>query len=206
MLPDPGCYEERYRMAAGAAVGLFTGLITIGLAFLTVAPWVAGIVIAAAFLALVGPGLAVRRMIAFRADYAGITLGAVPGKLIVPHSPAVFVPWADVERIIFYLAGPGGQDANDQVQWLGVQRRERSPALPEGNEQAPGCPVPRVAAGATRRVSGWRLDRDRLAAVAAAVAPGVPIADAVTGPSLGAAGSGHEAGAPEPGSRATDQC
>jgi len=206
MLPDPGCYEERYRMASDAAVGLFTGLITIGLAFLTVAPWVAGIVTAAAFLALVGPGLAVRRMIAFRADYAGVTLGVVPGKLIVPQSPAVFVPWADVERIIFYLAGPGGQDANDQVQWLGVQRRERSPALPEGNEQAPGCPVPRVAAGATRRVSGWRLDRDRLASVVAAVAPGVPVADAATGPSLGAAGSGHEAGAPEPGSRATDQC
>jgi hypothetical protein len=93
MLPDPGCYEERYRMAAGAAVGLFTGLMTIGLALLTVAPWVAGVVIAAAFLALVVPGLAVRRVIAFRADYVGVTLGAVPGKLIVRHSPAVFVPW-----------------------------------------------------------------------------------------------------------------
>ena len=205
MLPDPGCYEERYRIGAGAAVGLFTGLMTFGLAFLTVAPWVAGIVIAAAFLALLGPGLAVRRMIAFRADYAGVTLGAVPG-LILRQSPAVFVPWADVEKIIFYPAGPGEQDANDQVQCLGVQRRDRSPALPERNEQAPGCPVPRVAAGATRRLSGWRLDRDRLAAVAAAVAPGVPIVDATTGPSLGAAGSGHQAGAPEPGSTATNQC
>jgi hypothetical protein len=68
MLPDPGCYKERYRMAAGSAVGLFTGLMTIGLAFLTGAPWVVGIVIAAAFLALMGPGLAVRRMIALRAD------------------------------------------------------------------------------------------------------------------------------------------
>ncbi len=147
MLPDPGCYEERYRMAAGAAVGLFTGLMTIGLAFLTVAPWVAGLVIAAAFLALMGPGLAARRLIAFRADYAGVTLGAVPGKLIVRQSPAVFIPWGDVEKIIFYPAGPGGHDANDQVQCLGVQRRERSPALAEGNEPAPGCPVPGVAAG-----------------------------------------------------------
>jgi hypothetical protein len=145
-------------------------------------------------------------MIAFRADYAGVTLGAVPGRLIVRQSPAVFVPWADVERIIFYPADPGGQDANNRVQCLGVQRRERSPALPEGNEQAPGCPVPGVVAGATRRVTGWRLDRDRLAAVAAAVAPGVPIVAAATGPSLGAAGSGHGAGAPEPGPTATDQC
>jgi hypothetical protein len=75
MLPDPGCYEERYRMAAGSAVGLFTGLMTIGLAFLTGAPWVVGIVIAAAFLALMGPGLAVRRMIALRAGRVVIAAG-----------------------------------------------------------------------------------------------------------------------------------
>jgi hypothetical protein len=206
MLPDPGCYEERYRMGAGAAVGLFIGLTTIGLSFLTVAPWVAGIVIAAGLLALMGPGLAARRMIAFRADYAGITLGAVPGKLKVRHGPAAFIPWADIEKIIVYPADPGGQDANDRVQCLGVQRWERSPALPEGNEPAPGCPVPGVAAGATRRVDGWRLDRERLAAVTAAVAPGVPIVDAANGSSLGAAGSGHEAGDPELGSTATDQC
>jgi hypothetical protein len=56
-----------------------------------------------------------------------------------------------------------------------------------GNEQAAGCPVPRVAAGATRRVTGWQLDRERLAAVAAAVAPGVPLVDVSVGPGLGAA-------------------
>ena len=96
MLPDPGCYEERYRLAAGAAAGLATGLVTIGLIFLTVAPWVTGVVIAVALLALTGPAVAARRMIAFRADHAGITIGAVPGKLIVRRGPAAFISW-DIE-------------------------------------------------------------------------------------------------------------
>jgi hypothetical protein len=55
--------------------------------------------------------------------------------------------------------------------------------MAKGNKPAPGCPVPGVAAGASRRIRGWRLDRDRLAAVTAAVAPGVPVVDA--GPGLG---------------------
>jgi hypothetical protein len=119
MLPDPGCYEERYRLAAGAAAGLASSLITIGLVFLTVAPWVTGVVIAVALLALTGPAVAARRMIAFRADHAGITLGAVPGKLIVRRAPAAFISWADVQSIILYLAHPGGQGANAGVQCIG---------------------------------------------------------------------------------------
>jgi hypothetical protein len=43
MLADPGRYEERCRLTAGAH--LAAGLITIGLVFLTVAPWVTGVVI-----------------------------------------------------------------------------------------------------------------------------------------------------------------
>ncbi len=199
MLPDPGCYEERYRLAAGAAAGLASGLITIGLVFLTVAPWVTGVVIAVALLALTGPAVAARRMIAFRADHAGITLGAVPGKLIVRRAPAAFISWADVESIIVYPAHPGGQGANGGVQCIGVQRREGVPALPRGNEQAPGCPVPGVAAGATRRITGWRLDHERLAAVTAAVAPGIPIVDASTGSSRGVEGPGQGASATELG-------
>jgi hypothetical protein len=38
------------------------------------------------------------------------------------------------------------------------------------------------AAGATRPITTWRLDRDRLAALTAAVAPGIPIVDASTDP------------------------
>ena len=155
---------------------------SIGLLFLVVAPWVTGVVIAATLVILMSTGVAERRRIAFRADQAGITLGAVPGRLMVRRGTAVFIPWADAEKIILYPARPGGQAPEDRVQCVGVQQRERSAALPVGIEQAAGCPVPGVVAGATRRVTGWRLDRERLAAVAAAVAPGVPIVDASVGP------------------------
>jgi hypothetical protein len=54
--------------------------------------------------------------------------------------------------------------------------------------------VPGVAAGAVRPVTAWRLDRDRLAALTAAVAPGIPIIDAGPGPNQGVAGAADRAG------------
>ena len=199
MLPDPGRYEERYRLAVGAAPGLAIALMTIGLVFLTVWPWVTGVVIAVALVILMGAVVTGRRRVAFRADYAGVTLGVVPGKLTARGGPAVPIPWADVEKIILYPASPAAQGADARVQCIGVQRRQGAAALPAGNEQAPGCPVPGVAAGATRRVAGWRLDRERLAVVTAAVAPGIPVVDASTGPGLGIDGQGQGATALEPG-------
>jgi len=63
-------------------------------------------------------------------------------------------------------------------------------ALPQGNEQAPGCPVPDVASGATRTIIGWRLDREHLSAVAAAAAPGIPVIAFTTGPNAVIEGAG----------------
>ena len=111
-----------------------------------------------------------------RADHAGITLGRQ--RYPLTSRPATFVPWADVEQIILYTAYQGGGPAP----WIGIRRREGAPALPSGNEQAPFCPVPGVAAGATRRNKGSRLDRERLAAVTAAVAPGISVVEASAGP------------------------
>ena len=34
MLPDPGCYEERYRLTGRAALGLAAGLLSVGLGIL----------------------------------------------------------------------------------------------------------------------------------------------------------------------------
>jgi hypothetical protein len=79
-------------------------------------------------------------------------------------------PWTDVEKIIL-----PGYTGTGQAHYIGIQRRDGAPALPYGNEQAPGWPVPGVMAGATRRVIRWRLDRARLAAVIVAVAPGVRV-------------------------------
>ncbi len=93
---------------------------------------------------------------------------------MLPPRPAVFIPWADIERIILYPAGSG----RNGVECVGVQRREGAPALPYGNKGAPGCPVSGVAAGAARGMTHWRLDRERLAAVA----PGIPIIEAQSDP------------------------
>jgi hypothetical protein len=124
------------------------------------------------------------RPVALRADHAGTTLGSERQLL---RRPAVFIPWADVEKIILYpgrkAAGFGDYLwASGEVEYIGVQRREGALALPYGNEQAPSCPLPGVAAGATRRIKNWQLDREQLAAVTAAAAPGIPVIEARNDP------------------------
>jgi len=191
---DPGCYEERYRLTSNAGVGLVAGLLVIGAGFWWHGPVIPAVILVLAFLALQGRGvvLAARRVVAFRADPAGITLGAVPGKLSLRGGSAVVVPWADVEQIILYPAYPAEWRRRQyaEARCIGLRRREGAPALAQGNEQAPRCPVPGVATGVTRKITGWQLDRERLAAVTAALAPGVPIIDASTAPAPRIVGPG----------------
>jgi hypothetical protein len=189
MLPDPGRYEERYRLT-GAALGLVSALLALGLGLL----WHTQLIFAAlTVLAVIPAVLAVAlRPVAFRADHAGITLGSDR----LPRRRAVFIPWADVDRIVLYpgpkAAGSGEYLwASGEVEYIGVQRREGAPSLPRGNKQAPGCPVPGVAAGAARPIKNWRLDRVRLAAVTAAVAPGIPVIDARNDPDRRIEGPGQ---------------
>ena len=108
-----------------------------------------------------------------------------PSALPPASRPATFVPWADVEQIILYT----GYQGRTPAPWIGIRRREGTPPLPSGNEQAPFCPVPGVAAGATRLNKGLRLDRERLAAVTATVAPGISVIEtsADSGPGPGVA-------------------
>jgi hypothetical protein len=124
---------------------------------------------------------AARRMIAFRADRSGIILGAVPGNQRGGRA-AVLVPWTDIQQVVICPVNPVGRGRYAKVQCIGLRRRPGAPPLPDGNEQAPGCPVPDVASAATRTIIGWRLDRERLAAVIAAAAPGIPISALTTGP------------------------
>jgi hypothetical protein len=171
--PDPGCYEERYKVA-GEALSLAAGLLALGvLAAVLGSAWHPQLIFAAFPALLAIPTMLAMALhpVAFRADHAGITLGAVR---VLPPRPAVFIPWADIEQIILYPAGSGRK----AVECVGVRRRESAPALPYGNRSAPGCSVAGVAAGAARRMTYWRLDRERLAAVTAAVAPGIPIVEA----------------------------
>jgi hypothetical protein len=175
-VPAQGCYEERYRFTFGAKLGVLGGVLVLVIGL----PAHPGTVVLLIFLVWVGitilpavTGPASRRIV-FRADQAGITLGASrQASRLFKRDPATFVSWADVEGIVIYPRPR--RRWGRQVQCIGIQRRPGTLDLDEGSESAPNCPVPRVATGMVRPITGWRLDRDRLAAVTAAAAPGVPI-------------------------------
>jgi hypothetical protein len=179
MYPDPGTYERRFwvtrssHLAFSISLTLIPtaiGLISVSLPIALVL-FVVGGITALPILA----GLAIRRT-AFRADYAGITLGAdLRDGWTLRRDRAVSIPWADVEQIVIY-PGPGFP-AGSRSRHIGIQRRQDAPELSPGDGPAPGCPLPRVTAAATRPITGWRLDRDRLAEVIAMVAPGIPVTD-----------------------------
>ena len=175
-------YEERYRLSAGAVL-LIVAALAAGLVFLAQSAVIflpIGIVLAAAIAQGAGVIDRARRTIAFRADHSGITLGAVPDKLTVRRGLPLFIPWEEVENIVLYCSIAQRQGKTVPVPCIGIQRRVGAAPLSWGNEQAPGCPVPGVAAWATRKITGWRLDPVRLAAITAAEAPGVRVLDLST--------------------------
>ena len=193
MLPDPGCYKERYRSPGPIAGAMAFSLVPLIPALLgsQALPWLILSLAAFALVTLPCVLAVASRMTAFRADPACITLGADPAGWPFRRHPAVFVPWADVERIILYR-GPESRFSIWDVPCIGIQRRQGAPPLPRGSEPAPGCPVPGVVVRVTRPITTWRLDRERLAALTATVAPGIPIADASAGPIPSIEGSGRE--------------
>jgi hypothetical protein len=180
MPPDPGFYEERYRLTSRVALRLAGGLLLVGLGLvwqpsvISVTSVILAIpVIFSAFtVAFTMPAVITiaRRMIAFRADYVGITLGVMPTSLAALHRPAIVIPWAEVEKIILHRAGSHRWCGDPPVQGISVQRRDGTAA-----------PVTGLASVAACTVTGWKLNRERLTAVTAAVAPSIPVID-VGGP------------------------
>jgi hypothetical protein len=195
MPPDQGCYEERYRLTFPVARSAAFSLVSLIPAVVSHQPLLWLILCPVIFVLATVPWLlaVASRKIAFRADMTGITLGADPLSWPFRHASAVFVPWSNAEAIALYHGGgPFGWRIGDDP-CIAIQRRPGAPALPRGNNPARRCPVPGVAAGAVRPVTAWRLDRDRLAALTAAVAPAIPIIEASAGPNQGVEGP-HQAG------------
>jgi hypothetical protein len=176
MPPDPGSYEERYRLTSRVALRLAGGVLSVGLGLVWQPPILSAdsvilaipVVFSALTVAFAMPAVITiaRRMTAFRADYVGITLGIMPTSLAALHRPAIVIPWAEVEKIILYRAGSHRWRGNPPVQGIAVQRRDQT--VP---------PVTGAAPGAACTITGWTLDRERLTAVTAAVAPGIPVID-----------------------------
>jgi hypothetical protein len=192
MLPDPGRYEERYRMTTGAVPVVAASLVLLGLVFKTAALWAAEALIALALAVLLVPAVAARRLVAFRADYAGVLLGAEPRALMVGRRRPVFIPWHEVDQIVLHPDTSGLPGTKGRVGRVEVRRRMVLPAV---DEQAPEP----GAAAVTRSVRGWRLDRERLALITAAVAPCVPVIEAAPGRAVAGPETGAGAGAAELG-------
>ena len=179
MLPDQGLYEERYRLTGSVAASLAISLVMLGIALhYSYAAWLALSVLAFVTVTVPCAAAAAGRRIAFRADPLGITLGADPLSWPGRDSSPTFIPWSDVERIVLYSGPKTREPGAKDRQCIGIQRRPGAPRLPRGNGPARRCPVPGLAEGATRQVVAWRFDRERLAALTAAVAPGIPVIDA----------------------------
>jgi hypothetical protein len=179
VLLDQGLYEERYRLTGSVALSLVVSLGMFALALhASEGEWLALSVLA--FVTVTVPCLAtaVGRKVAFRADPLGITLGAAPLSWPGRDSSPVFIPWSDVAGIVLYSGPKSGEQGARGRQCIGIQRHPSAPRLPHGNGAARRCPVPGVAEGASRQVVAWKLDRERLAALTAAVAPGIPVIDA----------------------------
>jgi hypothetical protein len=95
MPPDQGCYEERYRLtfpvarsAAFSLVALIPAIVSHQpLPWLILCPVIFVLATVPWLLAVAG------RKIAFRADMAGLTLGADPLSWPFRRASAVFVPW-----------------------------------------------------------------------------------------------------------------
>jgi hypothetical protein len=182
MPPDQGSYEERYRLTSGVALRLAGGLLLVGLGLVWQPPVISAasvilaipVIFSALTIAFAMPAVITiaRRMIAFRADYGGITLGVMPTSLTALHRPAIFIPWAEVEKIILYRSGSPWWRGDPPVQSISVQRRDGT------DVPVTGAPVTGTAARSACTITGWKLNRERLTAVAAAVAPSIPVIDA----------------------------
>lgn len=117
------------------------------------------------------------RRVAFRVDGTGVLLGGSPLRY---RTTTVHVAWEDITEVVLWRQ----HLPNASVPWVGVSRRNGAPPLPGPGQGSTAralggalVPVPVEVLMTSRAVSGWRLDKQRLAEAVAHFAPGVPIRD-----------------------------
>lgn len=121
---------------------------------------------------------ALSRKVAFRVDGTGVLLGGSPARYA---ATTAHVPWQDIAAVVLWRQGTAAG-----MPWVGVARHPGSEPLPgPGQGRAAHATVralvPHVPADVTlasRAVTGWRLDREQLAAAVTHFAPDVPVVDA----------------------------
>ncbi|MFJ6567929.1 hypothetical protein ACIQNU_10925 [Streptomyces sp. NPDC091292] len=118
------------------------------------------------------------RKVAFRIDANGVLLGGNPVRY---KATTAQVPWSDIQAVVCWR-----QHTAASIPYVGLALRADAAPVPGAARGSvaratlralvPHLPADVVAL--SRPVSGWRLDRDRLAAAMAGFAPGVPLTDA----------------------------
>ncbi|GAA1234327.1 hypothetical protein GCM10009578_089780 [Streptomyces rhizosphaericus] len=127
-----------------------------------------------------------KRLIAFRVDDTGVTLGGAPARY---RSQTAFVPWDDITSVVIWqwrlkAGAPSWVPADEKMDYVGVSRRPGAPPLPGPNSRLQPEQARRQAPHidhqlllASRAINLWRLDPDRLRAAVAAFAAHVPVHD-----------------------------
>ncbi|WP_262703560.1 MULTISPECIES: hypothetical protein [Streptomyces] len=117
-----------------------------------------------------------KRLVAFRADESGVTLG---GAALRYHRFLAVVPWRDIEAVVVWATQ---KPTEKPVQHIGLKLRPGVPALPGPNRKL----TPQFAAGFaphleyevvrnSRRIVLWKVDQARLTAALQAFAPQVQL-------------------------------
>lgn len=121
-------------------------------------------------------GAATRRLVAFRVDDQGVTLGGAPARYA---RQTAFVPWADIEAVVLWQQKSAGLSP---MKYVGLRRRAGAPQLPGANAGLSREQTGRLASHvdhevflASRSINLWTLDRGGLAEALSAFAPGVAV-------------------------------
>ncbi|WP_282780966.1 MULTISPECIES: hypothetical protein [unclassified Nocardia] len=126
---------------------------------------------------LLAVGMASRKL-ALRVDEDGVTLGGNP---LRRRATTVFVSWSEIAAIVLFRQR---LSHGATMRYIGVQRHAGLPPLPSAagrTAQAASRLIPHVppdVVAASRAISGWRLDEDRLIAALRHHAPHVRLIDA----------------------------
>ncbi|MGI5197338.1 hypothetical protein ACQEVY_27535 [Streptomyces sp. CA-288835] len=117
-----------------------------------------------------------KRLVAFRVDDQGVTLGGAPARY---ERQTAFVPWRDIEAVVLWQQDTA---ALTPMRYVGLRRRAGAPALPGPNSDLTREQTGRLAPHvdhevflASRHINLWALDRERLAEALRTFAPRVPV-------------------------------
>ncbi|WKX70979.1 hypothetical protein [Streptomyces sp. XD-27] len=117
-----------------------------------------------------------KRLVAFRVDETGVTLGGAPARY---KSQTAFVPWQDIEAVVLWQHETAGLSP---MSYVGVRRRPGAPPLPGPNRNLGPQQTARLAPHvehelflASRAINLWRIDPGRLVLSVQAFAPGMPV-------------------------------